>query len=59
MRSDVLVGLCVGCIGNPAQIAGWVSEAGQKLAFDKDGLAFCSKANKYYRLENSLVREIG
>jgi len=36
-----------------------MSEAGQKLAFDKDGLAFCAKANKHYKLENSLVREIG
>jgi UDP-2-acetamido-3-amino-2,3-dideoxy-glucuronate N-acetyltransferase len=46
-------------IGNPARIAGWMSEAGQKLAFDKDGLAFCPKSNKHYRLENNLVREIG
>jgi len=46
-------------VGNPARIAGWMSEAGQKLAFDKDGLAFCPKSNKHYRLENSLVREIG
>lgn len=46
-------------VGNPARIAGWMSEAGRKLAFDKDGVAFCSKSNKRYRLENGLVREIG
>jgi UDP-2-acetamido-3-amino-2,3-dideoxy-glucuronate N-acetyltransferase len=46
-------------VGNPARNAGWMSEAGWKLAFDKDGVAFCSKSNKRYRLENGLVREIG
>jgi len=45
-------------VGNPAQIAGWMSEAGRKLAFDKVGVAFCSKSNKRYKLENGLVRQI-
>ena len=43
-------------VGNPARIVGWMSEAGQKLHFDKAGSAFCEKAQKRYRLENGLFR---
>lgn len=45
-------------IGNPARIAGWMSEAGQKLQFDKEGFAFCSKSNKKYKLVNNIVIEV-
>lgn len=44
-------------VGNPASITGWMSEAGCKLQFDKDGYAFCEKSQKRYKLENGLVRE--
>jgi len=44
-------------VGNPARLAGWMSEAGTKLVFDKAGLAFCEKSGKRYKLENGLVRE--
>ncbi len=44
-------------VGNPARHVGWLSEAGQKLIFDKDGFAFCNKSNKKYKLENSKVIE--
>lgn len=45
-------------VGNPAKIVGWVSEAGTKLQFDKEGIAFCRKSNKKYKLENNLVVEL-
>jgi UDP-2-acetamido-3-amino-2,3-dideoxy-glucuronate N-acetyltransferase len=45
-------------VGNPARISGWLSEAGKKLKFDKDGTAFCDKSQKKYKLENNLVKEI-
>ncbi len=45
-------------VGNPARIVGWMSEAGKKLVFDKDGIAWCSKAKKKYKLENNLVKEV-
>ncbi|MBI5403280.1 MAG: N-acetyltransferase [Ignavibacteriae bacterium] len=45
-------------VGNPARIVGWLSEAGRKLTFDKDGFAFCEKSNKKYKLENKMVVEI-
>lgn len=45
-------------IGNPGKVAGWVSEAGQRLAFDKDGFAFCEKSQKRYKFENGKVVEV-
>ena len=44
-------------VGNPARIAGWFSEAGVKLVFDKEGIARCEKSNKTYKLENGIVTE--
>ena len=45
-------------VGNPAKIVGWLSEAGQKLIFGKDGYAFCNKSNKKYKLEVGVVSEV-
>ncbi len=45
-------------VGNPAKIIGWFSEAGKKLEFDKDGIAYCEKSGKTYKIENNLVKEI-
>jgi len=45
-------------VGNPARIMGWVSEAGEKLAFDENGIALCSKTGKKYQLENNRVKEM-
>ncbi|MEW6506310.1 MAG: acyltransferase [Bacteroidota bacterium] len=45
-------------VGNPAKLIGWMSESGQRLNFDKEGNAFCSKSNRKYKLENDLVIDI-
>ncbi len=45
-------------VGNPGRITGWVSEAGQKLVFDNEGIASCTKSGKVYSLRNSIVTEI-
>ncbi|KAF0153307.1 MAG: wbpD [Ignavibacteria bacterium] len=45
-------------VGNPARIVGWFSEAGQKLQFDKDGIAHCEKSKKTYTLQNGFVKEL-
>jgi UDP-2-acetamido-3-amino-2,3-dideoxy-glucuronate N-acetyltransferase len=45
-------------VGNPGRVVGWVSEAGRKLAFDKEGRAFCEKSRKRYALEGGVVVEI-
>ena len=45
-------------VGNPGKVVGWVSEAGKKMNFDKDGFAFCEKSQKRYKLNNNKVTEI-
>lgn len=45
-------------IGNPGKITGWMSEAGKKLVFDKEGIAFCEKSGKSYCLNNGLLEEM-
>ncbi len=45
-------------VGNPAKVIGWVSEAGKKLQFDKDGIAFCERSNKKYKFDGEKVIEL-
>lgn len=44
-------------VGNPARQIGWVSEAGTILEFDNEGIAFCEKSEKTYRLDEDKVVE--
>lgn len=44
-------------IGNPAFHAGWMSEYGQKLVFNSDGLAVCPESQQEYQLiEGKVLR---
>lgn len=45
-------------VGVPGKVVGWVSEAGKKLTFDKNGFAYCEKSKKKYKFENNLVKEV-
>jgi UDP-2-acetamido-3-amino-2,3-dideoxy-glucuronate N-acetyltransferase len=45
-------------VGNPARVVGWFSEAGKKLEFDRNGIAYCEKSKKRYKLESGKVSEI-
>lgn len=45
-------------VGNPAKVIGWWSEAGEKLNFDADGFATCSRTGIKYKLENKIVVEV-
>ena len=45
-------------VGNPSRIIGWISEAGIKLNFDENGVAFCKKSGKRYKLERNIVAEL-
>ncbi len=45
-------------VGVPAKRVGWISEAGEKLQFNQQNEAICSKSNIKYKLENGLVTEI-
>jgi UDP-2-acetamido-3-amino-2,3-dideoxy-glucuronate N-acetyltransferase len=45
-------------VGNPARQMGWMSEYGEKLEFDAEGLATCPGSGEKYRLEEGKVRKI-
>ena len=43
--------------GVPGKIIGWVSEAGKKLDFDTNKIAFCEKSKKSYHFKDGVVTE--
>jgi UDP-2-acetamido-3-amino-2,3-dideoxy-glucuronate N-acetyltransferase len=45
-------------VGNPARQIGWMSEFGQRLHFDEDGIAICEESKEKYQLEGNLVIKI-
>lgn len=45
-------------VGNPSKQIGWISEYGQRLHFDKKGIAICSESHEKYELKNNLVHKI-
>jgi UDP-2-acetamido-3-amino-2,3-dideoxy-glucuronate N-acetyltransferase len=45
-------------VGNPAEQIGWISEQGQRLQFDGDGLAKCRVTSETYQLQNRLVHKL-
>lgn len=46
-------------IGNPAKQAGWMSEYGHKLNFNKNGEASCEESGERYILKNGSVKKVG
>lgn len=44
-------------VGNPAKQIGWVSEAGERLVFMKNGVAMCEKSHRHYTIHNGVVTE--
>jgi len=42
-------------VGNPAKQIGWMSEFGQRLKFNEDGIATCSESQQQYLLINGSV----
>jgi UDP-2-acetamido-3-amino-2,3-dideoxy-glucuronate N-acetyltransferase len=45
-------------VGNPARQIGRVSENGQKLEFDENGIAICTETKQSYHLKNNIVKKI-
>jgi UDP-2-acetamido-3-amino-2,3-dideoxy-glucuronate N-acetyltransferase len=45
-------------VGNPARQIGWMSEFGQRLEFNANGLAICSESSESYKLFNEKVIKI-
>ena len=39
-------------VGNPAKQIGWVSEYGNRLNFDENGLSICIESKEKYQLNN-------
>ena len=44
--------------GNPAKQIGWMSEHGNKLEFNNEGIAVCESTGKKYHLKNNVVEKI-
>jgi len=42
-------------VGNPARQIGWVSEFGNSLEFDEEGLAVCEESGDKYRILDNVV----
>ncbi len=42
-------------VGNPARQMGWMSENGQKLIFDGNGIAVCPERQEKYQLKDQIV----
>jgi len=42
-------------VGNPAKQTGWMSEYGQRLHFNEEGMAVCEESGEKYRLQNNAV----
>jgi UDP-2-acetamido-3-amino-2,3-dideoxy-glucuronate N-acetyltransferase len=45
-------------VGNPSRQIGWMSEYGQRLEFNAEGLATCPESGQKYKLENNTVSRI-
>ena len=45
-------------VGNPARQIGWVSEFGNRLNFDEEGLAVCKESGDKYRILDNVVVKI-
>jgi UDP-2-acetamido-3-amino-2,3-dideoxy-glucuronate N-acetyltransferase len=44
--------------GNPARQTGWVSEAGERLAFNSEGFAVCPYSRERYQLKDGKVSRL-
>ena len=45
-------------VGSPSKNIGWMSEFGERLIFNVDGIAICDTSGSRYKLNNNLVNKI-
>lgn len=45
-------------VGNPAIQTGWMSESGNKLEFNSEGIAICAESKQRYKLEQGQVKKM-
>jgi len=45
-------------VGNPSKNIGWMSEFGERLVFNENGIAICDTTGSRYKFNNNLVKKI-
>ncbi|MFZ4543056.1 MAG: acyltransferase [Saprospiraceae bacterium] len=45
-------------VGNPSKQIGWVSEFGNRLEFNSEGLAICRDTNERYLFSNGMIQKL-
>ena len=45
-------------VGNPSRHIGWMSEFGERLVFNENGIAICGETGSRYKFNNNLVKKI-
>lgn len=45
-------------VGNPSRHIGWMSEFGERLVFNENGIAICDTTGLKYKLSNNLVNKV-
>lgn len=45
-------------VGNPSKQIGWMSEFGQRLNFDNNGLAICAESGEKYLIKDNQVKKL-
>ena len=45
-------------VGVPGRIIGWISEAGVRLKFDENNIAYCKRSGKGYKIHDNKVIEL-
>lgn len=45
-------------VGNPGKQLGWMSEFGERLDFDAEGIAVCSESKEKYKLANNKITKL-
>jgi len=45
-------------VGNPSKQIGWISEYGQRLEFDENGLGICPESKEKYKLKDNFVEKL-
>jgi UDP-2-acetamido-3-amino-2,3-dideoxy-glucuronate N-acetyltransferase len=45
-------------VGNPSKNIGWMSEFGERLVFNENGIAICDTTGSRYNFNNNLVKKI-
>ena len=45
-------------VGNPSKSIGWMSQYGDRLIFNPEGIAICNETGDKYKLVNNIVSKV-